>query len=189
MVFGMPTALFPAFALHRLGGERRRSATSTPRPSAGALVGSLVSGWTSHVRRQGVAVTVAACAWGCGDRRLRLHDVALAGARLPRPRRRCRLLQRRPAQHDPAAGRRPTTCSGGCRGSSSRRWQARRTSATSRPACSRRSRRCDSRSSRAACSASIGVRRRRRSRCPIPATTTAVSRLNSDVARTRSRRS
>jgi MFS family permease len=64
MVFGMPSALFPAFAIHRLGGGGTTVGFLYAAPYAGALLGSLVSGWTSHVRRQGVAVTIAACAWG-----------------------------------------------------------------------------------------------------------------------------
>jgi MFS family permease len=64
MVFGMPSALFPAIALHQLGGNAATVGYLYAAPSAGALIGSLVSGWTSHVRRQGVAVTVAACVWG-----------------------------------------------------------------------------------------------------------------------------
>src|SRR3954451_8645191 len=64
MVFGMPSALFPAFALHRLGGTAATVGYLYAAPYAGALAGSLVSGWTSHVRRQGLAVTFWACAWG-----------------------------------------------------------------------------------------------------------------------------
>jgi MFS family permease len=64
MVFGMPSALFPAFALHTLGGSAATVGYLYSAPYAGALVGSLLSGWTSHVRRQGLAVTIAACAWG-----------------------------------------------------------------------------------------------------------------------------
>ncbi len=64
MVFGMPSALFPAFALHTLGSGAATVGYLYAAPYAGALVGSLVSGWTSHVRRQGLAVTIAACAWG-----------------------------------------------------------------------------------------------------------------------------
>jgi MFS family permease len=64
MVFGMPSALFPALALHRFGGDASTVGYLYAAPYAGALLGSLASGWTSHVRRQGVAVTVAACLWG-----------------------------------------------------------------------------------------------------------------------------
>lgn len=64
MVFGMPSALFPAFALHQLGGNAKTVGFLYAAPYAGALIGSLASGWTSRVRRQGLAVTVAACVWG-----------------------------------------------------------------------------------------------------------------------------
>jgi MFS family permease len=64
MVFGMPSALFPAFALHRLGGGASTVGYLYAAPYAGALVCSLTSGWTSHVRRQGLAVTICACLWG-----------------------------------------------------------------------------------------------------------------------------
>jgi len=64
MVFGMPSALFPAFALHRLHGTATTVGFLYAAPYAGALVGSLVSGWTSRVRKQGLAVTIAACTWG-----------------------------------------------------------------------------------------------------------------------------
>ena len=57
-------------------------------PFAGALVASLRSGWMSDVRRQGLAVCIAAAAWGVGDRALRLRRGALARPDLPRGRRR-----------------------------------------------------------------------------------------------------
>jgi MFS family permease len=64
MVFGMPSALFPAIALHRLHGNAATFGYLAAAPYAGALVCSLLSGWTSHVRRMGVAITVMACLWG-----------------------------------------------------------------------------------------------------------------------------
>jgi len=64
MVFGMPSALFPAFALHRLRGGGITLGLLYAAPYAGALIGSLFSGWTSRVRRQGIVVTIAACTWG-----------------------------------------------------------------------------------------------------------------------------
>jgi len=64
MVFGMPSALFPAIALHQLGGNAATVGYLYAAPYAGALIGSLVSGWISYVRRQGIAVTIAACTWG-----------------------------------------------------------------------------------------------------------------------------
>lgn len=63
MVFGMPSALFPALALTRFHSVAVVGYLYAA-PSAGALLGSLASGWTGHVRRQGLAVTVAACLWG-----------------------------------------------------------------------------------------------------------------------------
>ena len=64
MVFGMPSALFPALAEKRFGGGAATVGYLYAAPYAGALTCSLLSGWTSHVRRQGRAVLVAAGAWG-----------------------------------------------------------------------------------------------------------------------------
>jgi MFS family permease len=64
MIFGMPTALFPALAEHEFGGGPKTVGYLYAAPYAGALVGSLLSGWTSRTRRQGLAVTWWACVWG-----------------------------------------------------------------------------------------------------------------------------
>jgi MFS family permease len=64
MVFGMPQALFPALALHVYGGGARTVGYLYAAPYAGAFLGSLLSGWTSRVRRQGIAVVVLASLWG-----------------------------------------------------------------------------------------------------------------------------
>ncbi len=63
MVFGMPSALFPAFA-EELGGGASTVGLLYAAPSAGALAASLLSGWVGHVRRQGLGVCIAAAAWG-----------------------------------------------------------------------------------------------------------------------------
>ena len=63
MVFGMPKALFPAFA-ERLGGGAGLLGLFYAAPFAGALLASLTSGWMMTVRRQGLGVCVAAGAWG-----------------------------------------------------------------------------------------------------------------------------
>jgi MFS family permease len=63
MVFGMPMALFPAIATHRYGNPGAVGYLYAA-PYAGALVASLASGWIPHVRRQGLAVAIAASAWG-----------------------------------------------------------------------------------------------------------------------------
>ena len=64
MIFGMPTALFPALALSVLGIGARGLGLLYAAPAAGALAGSLLSGWVRHVRRQGSAVFVAIAVWG-----------------------------------------------------------------------------------------------------------------------------
>jgi len=64
MVFGMPRALFPALALNRFHGGAGVLGLMYAAPYAGALAASLVSGWTAHVRRQGLVVCIAAALWG-----------------------------------------------------------------------------------------------------------------------------
>ena len=64
MIFGMPRALFPAIALHRLGGDAALLGLLYAAPYAGALVATLCSGWLNRVRRQGVGVMLSASAWG-----------------------------------------------------------------------------------------------------------------------------
>ncbi len=58
MIFGMPTALFPAMS-ERLGGAAILGYLYAA-PSVGALVATLTSGWTPRVKRHGVAVLWAA---------------------------------------------------------------------------------------------------------------------------------
>ena len=63
MVFGMPSALFPALA-NKFGGGAGIVGLLYAAPYAGALLASLLSGWVGHVRRQGLVVAVAAAFWG-----------------------------------------------------------------------------------------------------------------------------
>jgi MFS family permease len=63
MIFGMPRALFPAFAA-QLGGGPSVLGFMYSSLFAGALLASLVSGWMGAVRRQGVVVCLAAGGWG-----------------------------------------------------------------------------------------------------------------------------
>ena len=63
MIFGMPIALFPAYADH-FGGGAQTVGFLYAAPWAGALIGSLSSGWIGHVRRQGLGVCVAIACWG-----------------------------------------------------------------------------------------------------------------------------
>ena len=64
MIFGMPLALFPAIA-ETYGGSRVVGYLYAA-PAVGALIATLGSGWTSRVRRHGLAVAIAAMVWGVG---------------------------------------------------------------------------------------------------------------------------
>lgn len=61
MVFGMPTALFPAIA-QSFGGANVLGMLYAA-PAVGALILSFFSGWVVHVKRHGVAIAVAASLW------------------------------------------------------------------------------------------------------------------------------
>lgn len=85
MVFGMPLALFPALS-QTLGGARALGLLYAA-PAGGALLASLTSRWTHRVERHGLAVLLAATAWGlailgfgfCGDLVPAVAFLALAG--------------------------------------------------------------------------------------------------------------
>ncbi|MBS0350534.1 MAG: MFS transporter [Proteobacteria bacterium] len=62
MIFGMPVALFPAVAQQH-GGPRVLGILYAT-PAVGAVIISLYSGWTNHIKRQGVAIAIAASLWG-----------------------------------------------------------------------------------------------------------------------------
>ena len=62
MVFGMPMALFPAIAA-RLGGARTLGLLYAA-PAAGAMLISAGSGWIGRIHRHGLAILLAAAAWG-----------------------------------------------------------------------------------------------------------------------------
>ncbi|HEY7199683.1 MAG TPA: MFS transporter [Candidatus Dormibacteraeota bacterium] len=64
MIFGMPTALFPALALSVFGIGAGGLGLLYAAPAIGALLGSLVSGWIRRVERQGMAVVIAIAVWG-----------------------------------------------------------------------------------------------------------------------------
>jgi MFS family permease len=66
MVFGMPSALFPAFGTQVLGGDEFTVGLLFAAPGAGAMLGALTSGWVSRVRFQGRAVVIAVACWGAG---------------------------------------------------------------------------------------------------------------------------
>ena len=64
MVFGMPRAVFPAMAVSVYHGGAGTVGLLNAAPGAGALAGSVLTGWVPRVRRQGRAVVVAVVCWG-----------------------------------------------------------------------------------------------------------------------------
>jgi MFS family permease len=64
MVFGMPTALFPALALDVFGVGAAGLGLMAAAPAAGALVGAAFTGWVGGIRRPGRAVIWAVAGWG-----------------------------------------------------------------------------------------------------------------------------
>lgn len=77
MIFGMPTAVFPALALTVFKIGAAGLGLLYAAPAVGALIGSLVSGWVGGVRRQGLAVIAAIVVWG-----LAIAGFGLAGRAL-----------------------------------------------------------------------------------------------------------
>jgi MFS family permease len=63
MIFGMPSALFPAIAADRFG-QPALVGYLYMAPAVGALLVSLLSGPLRHIRRQGLGVIVTAAVWG-----------------------------------------------------------------------------------------------------------------------------
>ncbi len=64
MIFGMPSALFPALARAHFHGGSATFGLLTAAPGFGALVGAATSGWTGRLKRPGVVVIFAGLAWG-----------------------------------------------------------------------------------------------------------------------------
>jgi MFS family permease len=62
MFFGMPMALFPAFA-KEFGGAGVLGLMYAA-PAVGSLAATVTSGWTGNVQRHGVAICLAAAGWG-----------------------------------------------------------------------------------------------------------------------------
>lgn len=62
MIFGMPNALFPAIA-HVHGGAKTLGLLYAA-PALGALLISLISGWTKQIRYHGKAIAISAGLWG-----------------------------------------------------------------------------------------------------------------------------
>lgn len=66
MIFGMPSALFPAIGLEMLGGDASTVGLLYAGPGVGALLAAATSGWVAGLRHQGRAVVISAAVWGLG---------------------------------------------------------------------------------------------------------------------------
>jgi MFS family permease len=64
MIFGMPRAVFPALGAGLFGGGAGVVGLLYAAPGAGALVGSLFTGWCARVRHQGRAIAACVVVWG-----------------------------------------------------------------------------------------------------------------------------
>jgi predicted MFS family arabinose efflux permease len=64
MIFGMPRAVFPALGTGLFGGGAGVVGLLYAAPGAGALVGSLFTGWCGRVRHQGRAIAACVVIWG-----------------------------------------------------------------------------------------------------------------------------
>ena len=64
MIFGMPTALFPAIALTWYHGGPKTLGLLYAAPAIGALIGAVTTAWVERVTRRGRAVVLAVVAWG-----------------------------------------------------------------------------------------------------------------------------
>ncbi|SDD25268.1 enterobactin transporter EntS [Actinokineospora iranica] len=64
MLFAMPGALYPQLASERLGGGPELVGLLYTAPAVGAFVGSVLSGWTSTVKRAGLTLVTVAALWG-----------------------------------------------------------------------------------------------------------------------------
>ncbi|MEU3604746.1 MFS transporter [Streptomyces sp. NPDC035033] len=64
MILAQPKALFPAVAVLWFGGDARTTGLLVAAPAFGALMGGVVSGWQSRIRRHGQAILIAVAAWG-----------------------------------------------------------------------------------------------------------------------------
>lgn len=64
MIFGMPRAVFPALGTELYGGGAGVVGLLYAAPGAGALVGSMFTGWCARVRHQGRAIAACVVVWG-----------------------------------------------------------------------------------------------------------------------------
>ena len=82
MVFGMPRAVFPALGIDLYGGGASVVGFLYAAVGAGALVGSLFTGWCGRVRHQGRAIAACVVVWGTTIAVFGLVDVLWVGLAL-----------------------------------------------------------------------------------------------------------
>ena len=79
MVFGMPTALFPAMADQRFHGHPKLVGLLYAALPFGAMLATVFSGWTRSVHRHGRVVVLSVVVWGFAITGLGLvHSIALS---------------------------------------------------------------------------------------------------------------
>jgi ENTS family enterobactin (siderophore) exporter len=64
MLFGMPSALFPALASTHFHGGSATFGLLVAAPGLGAMIGAATSGWTGRLRRPGLVIIGAGIVWG-----------------------------------------------------------------------------------------------------------------------------
>jgi MFS transporter, ENTS family, enterobactin (siderophore) exporter len=64
MIFGMPSALFPALASTHFHGGAATYGLLVAAPGLGAMIGAATSGWTGQLTRPGIVVIAAGIVWG-----------------------------------------------------------------------------------------------------------------------------
>src|SRR5260370_7260001 len=64
MIFGMPSALFPALAAEHFRCGSATFGLLAAAPGFGAMAGAATSGWTGRVRRPGLVIIGAGMVWG-----------------------------------------------------------------------------------------------------------------------------
>jgi MFS family permease len=63
-IFGLPVALFPAINAERFGGNPRTLGLFMTAVGVGGLISAMLSGFVSHISRQGLAMLCAVGVWG-----------------------------------------------------------------------------------------------------------------------------
>jgi MFS family permease len=63
-LLGLPTSLYPYMALVQFHGGAKTFGLLSAAPGVGAVIGGMLSGWTSRVRFQGRATLIAVVIWG-----------------------------------------------------------------------------------------------------------------------------